>query len=195
MNKAQQRLRNDRRAVSAVEFGLLAPVLCLALMGTGDLLHRIYMQDVIDGEIQQLGRLSSLEASGGKLKTLDENVRRQIYRVAPAATVVTKRDTYSTFLAMKPERFDDLNSNGLRDVGECFEDVNGNRAWDAKPSREGQGGANDVTVLRVTVEVPRLFPMASMLGWSSSQKLISETFLKNQPFAAQAIIKTETICT
>ena len=195
MTRAPCQFWTDRGGVSAVEFGLLAPVLCLTLMAVGDLMHQVYMQDVIDGEVQQLGRLSSLEGSGSKLKALDEAVRRQIYRVAPEALVETKRDTYSTFLAISPERFDDLNANGQRDSGECFDDINGNRAWDARPSREGQGGANDVTVLRVTVTLPRLFPMASMLGWSTKQKLISETFLKNQPFAAQATIKKEAICT
>ena len=192
---ALSRLRRDRRGASAVEFGFLAPVLCLGLMGIGDLTHRAYMQDVIDGEIQQLGRLSSLEGSKNKLATLDEQVRRHLYRVAPDATVTTKRETYSTFLAIKPERFTDDNSNGKRDAGECFDDINGNRAWDTRPSREGQGGANDVTVLRVTVQIPRMFPMASMMGWDPKLKLISETFLKNQPYAGQAIIKMETICT
>lgn len=192
---ARSCLRRDRRGVSAVEFGFLAPVLCLALMGIGDLTHRGYMQDVIDGEIQKLGRDSSLEGSKTKLAALDEKVRRQVYRVAPDATVTTKRDTYSTFLAIKPERFTDDNANGKRDAGECFDDINGNRAWDVRPSREGQGGANDVTVLRVTVQIPRLFPMASMLGWDPQLKLISETFLKNQPYAGQAFIQMETICT
>lgn len=178
-----------------VEFAFIAPVMCLILMAAGDLLHRGYVQGLLDGEMQKAGRDSAIE--GGALKTaeIDNKLRRMIKMIASEATVETKRETYSRFQNIKPERFDDNNNDGVRNAGECFDDVNANKQWDTKPSRNGQGGASDVTVMRATISWPRLFPMAAMLGWTRTQTITSETVLKNQPFAAQTIAAPEPVCT
>lgn len=193
--RALRRLVRDQRGVTVVEFGLLAPVMCLMLMGLFDLLHRVYAQDILDGEMQRVARDSALEGGPLKAAEIDLRMKRMEWIVASGATIDVTRDTYPSFLAVKPERFDDTNGNGVRDKGECFDDINENKMWDTRPSRTGQGGANDVTVIRTVVKFPRLLPMGAMLGWGNQQKVVSETVLKNQPFAAQAVATVSTICT
>ncbi len=178
-----------------VEFALIAPALCLMLMGIGDLLHRGYVQGLLDGEMQRAGRDSAVEGGALKATAIDNKLRGMVKMIAKEATIDTVRESYATFQNIKPERFDDNNGNGVRDPLECFDDVNANAAWDSSPSRKSQGGASDVTILRATVTWPRLFPMAGLMGWPVNQTVISETVLKNQPFAAQTIATPTPICT
>lgn len=84
----------------------------------------------------------------------------------------------------------------MRDPGECFDDVNGNKQWDADPGRvQSQGGANDVTRYTMTVTYPRLFPVSGLLGLPPTQTITSETLLKNQPYKTQVVQPIESICT
>lgn len=187
------RLARDRRGVSVLEFAFVAPALCMALLAIGDILHFEYVRGVVDGEMQKAARDSAIE--GGALKTaaIDAALRKQVAIVSPGARVELARKAFPTFQSLNGERFLDNNNNGRRDSGECFDDTLPNGRWDADTGRDGQGGANDVTRLTATVTWPRLFPMSSMLGWSAEQVVVSQTFLKNQPFAAR--VKTDPVCT
>lgn len=194
MTGASTRLLGDRRGVTVVEFGLLAPVLCLVLMGTADLLHRGYAQDILDGEMQQVARDSALEGAPLKLEEIDRRMTKRVRRVAIDGEVEVARNATPDFLKANPERFTDEDGDGVYDRGECFDDTNENKIWDSDPGRKGQGGANDVVRITTTIKYRRLFPMAGLLGWNRQQTLVSRTYLKNQPFAAQATSTVVTIC-
>jgi hypothetical protein len=83
----------------------------------------------------------------------------------------------------------------VRDPGECFTDENGNGSWDADPGVSGQGSASAVTLYTMTASYPRVFPVAGLLGWSSSTTISASTLLKNQPYATQTTNANVTICT
>lgn len=194
MTGALRRLARDERGVYAIEFAILAPVMCLMMMGGYDLLHRNYVQDVLDGEMQKVARDSALEGAPIRLPEIDARMQKMVKIVSYDATAQVTRTSYPSFLSAKAERFIDENDNGTYDKGECFDDINDNKAWDKDPGKKNQGGANDVTKIRTVIKFPRLFPMHSMLGWEKTQTLASETMLKNQPFAAQATTTSVAIC-
>lgn len=179
------RLLRDRRGVAATEFAILAPVLVMMLLGLMDLSYQAYARAVLEGAIQKAGRDSGIE--GATTATIDAKVEAAVKQVANRATVTFDRRSYSTFGNIRPERFTDTNGNGIRDATECYDDVNANMRWDADPGREGQGGANDVTLYTVTATYPRIFPLGKLLGWSSTETVSAKTLLKNQPFATQSI--------
>lgn len=190
-----RRLTRDRRGVTAIEFALVAPVLCALLMGVCDLLYQAYAQSILDGAMYKAGRDSALENNARSAADIDARVQAIVSVLGPNMRFVPERRSYSSFLMVKPENFTDKNNNGKRDPGECFDDVNGNKQWDVDPGRQSQGGANDVTRYTMTVTYNRLFPFATLTGLSPTQTITGETLLKNQPYKTQVVQPVESVCT
>ena len=188
-------LRRDRRGVTLVEFAIVAPVMLLMLMGLGDMLYQVYAQSILNGELQKAARDSGIEGGAANTSTIDAKVQTAVKKIAPNATFTSTRKSYDTFSEVAPEPFTDSNGNGVRDAGECFTDENGNGSWDQDPGAAGQGGASAVTVYTMTATYPRLFPVARLFGWSSTQTISATTLLKNQPYATQTTTANVTVCT
>lgn len=189
------KLARDRRGVTIVEFAIVAPVMMITIMGLGDLLYQAYLQSILDGAMQKAGRDSALEANAANGNALDDKVEAMVQNIAKNATFVSERRSYSSFALVKPENFTDTNGNGLRDAGECYDDVNDNKTWDADPGKITQGGANDVTKYTMTVTYPRIFPVPKMFGWSQTNQLSATTLLKNQPYKTQSVPAVKQVCT
>lgn len=188
-------LRGDRRGAVLVEFAILAPVMLVMLMGIFDLLYQVYAQSILNGELQKAARDSGIEGGAANTAVIDAKVQTMVKKIAPSATFTSTRKSYDTFSEVAPEPFTDSNGNGVRDPGECFTDENGNGSWDQDPGAAGQGGASAVTVYTMTATYPRLFPIASLLGWPTTQTVSATTLLKNQPYATQTTTANVTVCT
>ena len=188
-------LRRDARGVTVVEFAIIAPVMLALIMGLCDLMYQSYVQSVLDGAMMKAGRDSALETNALNAAAQDAAVAKMVTMLGPEAKFYPDRKNYQTFSVAKPENFSDTNRNGVRDAGECYDDVNANKRWDADPGRTGQGGANDVTKYTMRVEYPRMFPIAPMFGWPSTQTITATTMLKNQPYRTQDVKAIESICT
>ena len=190
-----RRLRRDRRGVTAVEFAITAPVLCVLLMGLCDLAYNSYVQEILTGEIQKAGRDSTIQGSSNRTGAIDAKVMSRVRMVAKNASYTSTRKSYAQFSNVKPEAFQDNNSNGVYDQpSECFTDVNGNSTWDADPGITGQGGANDVVLYSIEVSYQRLFPLFGILGLPAIHKLGASTILKNQPYAQQSVANQRQVC-
>lgn len=188
-------LRDDRRGAVLVEFAILTPVMLVMLMGLGDMLYQVYTQSILNGELQKAARDSGIEGGATNTATIDAKVQTMVKKIAPGATFTSTRKSYDTFSEVAPEPFTDSNGNGVRDPGECFTDENGNGTWDQDPGAAGQGGASAVTVYTMTATYPRLFPVAGLLGWPTTQTVSATTLLKNQPYATQTTTANVTVCT
>lgn len=190
-----RRLVDKRDGATIIEFAMIAPVMILLIMGLGELLYTVYAKSIVDGAVQAAGRGSAIQGGGDRAAEIDAAVLRQVRTMAPSATLTSSRRSYFNFASTKPERFTDSNSNGRRDPGECFDDINNNNRWDADPGAANQGGASDVTRYRAVVTYRRPFPMMGLMGWSPTNTITSETLLKNQPFATQANQVVRSVCT
>jgi len=188
-------LQSDRRGAVLVEFALLTPVMLLMLMGLGDMLYQVYTQSILNGELQKAARDSGIEGGAASTSTIDAKVQTMVMKIAPGATFTSTRKSYDSFSEVAPEPFTDTNGNGVRDPGECFTDENGNGTWDQDPGAAGQGGASAVTVYTMTATYPRLFPVAGLFGWPTTQTVSATTLLKNQPYATQTTTANVTVCT
>ena len=51
-----RRLRDEQRGATLIEFAIVAPVLCLMLMGAFDIAHSLYVRTVTEGIMQKAGR-------------------------------------------------------------------------------------------------------------------------------------------
>lgn len=200
-------LARDTRGATIIEFAIIAPVMILLIVALGELLYDAYAKSILLGEIQKAARASGIEGGAATAADIDGRV---VAKMAPVMKNLTQnctpgsyavpvwcstRKNYDTFSQIAPEKFTDSNGNGIRDPGECFEDVNGNLQWDSDPGAAGQGGASAVTMYTITITYPPMFPVVTLLGWPSRITASGSTVLKNQPYASQTTTTSRTVCT
>lgn len=190
VNILTARLSREQRGATIVEFGFVAPVLAVLLMGALDLGHTLYMRTVLQGVVQKSARDSSLEgaAQSARRDEIDAYVTTQVRNVAKNATVTISRRYYKTFseaAAAQAETFTDTNTNNRCDAGEPYQDRNNNSTWDADGGNSGQGGAQDDVVYTADISYPRLFPMDKLIGLSGTVRVKAVTVLENQPYSDQ----------
>jgi Flp pilus assembly protein TadG len=192
-----RRLRGETRGATVIEFAIVAPVLCLFLVGAFDTAHTLYARASLQGIMQKAARDASLEtATGSDVDTaIDNKVRAQVAALANNATFVFNRRSYRTFsqAASPAESFTDTNGNGKCDAGEPYVDVNNNKVWDTDVGVLGQGGAKDRTLYTVTVTYPRMFPLWKFIGVPNITTLTAKTILENQPYSDQSSDGTPTV--
>lgn len=193
-----RRLCHDRRGAAAIEFAVVAPVMCLLLVGGFDTAHTLYARAALQGIVQKTARDASLETGTDDAiaTALDNKVKVQVLQLSNQATFVITRRFYRTFslaAAAKAETFTDTNKNGTCDAGEPYVDANNNTVWDADGGDSGQGGAKDRTLYTVKVTYPRMFPLWRFIGGSSTTTLTASTILQNQPYSDQASYAAATV--
>jgi Flp pilus assembly protein TadG len=191
-------LARDTHAATLVEFAIIAPVVCMLLLGAFDIGHTLYMRSVLQGVVQKTARDSTLETGteADVQATLDNNVRAQVSALANNATITFSRRyyrDYATASAAQPEAWTDTDHDGTCDHGEPFQDANQNGVWDKDGANGGQGGAEDATVYTVTVTYPRMFPAAKFIGGSSTTTISATTVLRNQPYSDQGSYGTPVV--
>ena len=178
---------NNEDGTTIIEFAAVLPLMCMALLGGMDLCHREYAQSILTGTVQKIGRDTTLQGGSDAVAVNDAKVKTAVLQIAPDAQFKFERSFLSRFRDAEGEPFTDTNGDGVRNSGECYDDVNGNSQWDADISSTGNGGADDVVLYKVTVTYPRLFPVAKLFGWDDEQTITADTALKNQPYASQNI--------
>lgn len=193
-----RRLCHDTRGAALIEFAIVAPVMCLLVIGGFDIAHTLYTRAILQGIVQKVGRDASLETgTDAQIATaLDARVTAQVSALTKNPQIVFTRRFYRTFslaAAARAESFTDTNANGRCDAGEPYVDANNNSAWDSDGGDAGQGGAKDRTLYTVTVAYPHMFPLWSFLGTSSTTNLVASTILQNQPYSDQASYGTATV--
>ena len=186
-----------RQGTAITEFGLIAPILAVTLMGVLDLGHTLYMQSVLQGTMQKAARDATLETGTQTTTqaTIDAMVTDQVQRLAKGATVTIGRTNFRDYAkAATPakEPFTDTTSgtyhNSICDHGEPYQDNNNSGSWDTDTGKSGQGGAQDTVVYSAQVVYPRLFPFMTVVGLPANVTLNASTALVNQPYGDQAVV-------
>ncbi len=184
--------------VTVVEFGMVAPVMCLLLMGAFDVSHTLYTRAVLQGVVQKSARDSSLESGteAASQAALDAKVTAQAKAMNSGATVTITRRFYRTFTeaaAARAESFTDTNGNLTCDANEPYVDANGNSVWDKDGGNAGQGGAKDATLYTVRMTYPRIVPVIGFIGLGNTQTITAQTVLENQPYGDQQSYATPVV--
>jgi Flp pilus assembly protein TadG len=195
-------LPRDERGSYVTEFAITAPAFILLLVGAIDVTQRVYMQSIVQGEVQKAARDSSLQTGSetAKQTAIDDQVKSQILNLYKTATVTFSRRYYKTFSkasAAKAEEFTDSASgiykDGICNNGEPYSDDNNNNTWDADGADSGQGGAKDNVIYKVTVTYPHIVPIDSFIGGSGTTSVSASTILSNQPYGQQASYSAPTV--
>jgi Flp pilus assembly protein TadG len=180
-----RRLRRDSKAVTIIEFAMVAPVMLLLLLGLFDLGYRAYAASVLQGALHDAARMATV--GGYSMNQIDTRVKTRLSNFATRSTVTTEAASYYEFSGVsQPEKIvgDTVPLNSYN-AGDCFEDVNGNNAYDTDRGRSGTGNADDIVRYSITINFPRVFPLGTLLGWPSTQTLSANTVLRNQPYAGR----------
>jgi Flp pilus assembly pilin Flp len=182
-------LAENNRGVTALEFGLIAPVFISLMLGIFDLGQMVYGQSILNGAVQEVARSGALE--GADTDAADSRVETLVTRVLPGAEITGSRISYFDFADIgRPEQWNDGNDNGTCDDNESYLDENGSGSWEADIGVSGNGGAGDVIIYSVEVAYEPLFPLFFALENWSEVTLSSSTVRKNQPFSDQNEYKT-----
>jgi Flp pilus assembly protein TadG len=178
-------LNRDRTGGAAIEFALIAPTLLLLLFVVLDLGHMAYSSAILNGAVQEASRSAALET--GSTAEADGFVRSSMQTIVPGATVTGSRTSYYDFSDVgRAERWNDANGNGACDNGEAYTDENRSGSWEADVGRNGNGGANDVVVYRVTVRYVPVFQIPFLPESWAARQMNAAAVRKNQPFSSQA---------
>lgn len=181
------RLCRDEAGATLTEFGFVAPILCVLLMGIFDMAHTQYTSALINGALQKAGRDLTLQSAPLSEAAIDQRVTDQIRSVTPStATITLEKLSHFDFSDIgEAEIFTDDNGDGVCNDGEPFEDANSNGQWDPNRGEASIGGARDAVLYTARVQYKRLFPMAGLAGLSDNVNLSASTVLRNQPFDQQ----------
>lgn len=189
------RIRRDASAVTAVEFALIALPLSMLVMGGFDLGHQAYIRSMMQGALTDAARRASVQnpqftSSGSTTEQKVANsIKDQLQAITPGATITVSESNFYDFSGIgNPEKLmTDVNGNGKYDAADndCFSDLNENGKYDSDSGRTGIGGANDVVFYQAEIVMPRLMPVAQLLGFSPNYQMTVATAVRNQPYGVQ----------
>lgn len=158
-----------------------------------------YARGVLQGAVDAAARTATLENT--EFSVISERVSRQVSMVIPNSDAETDISFeldpvyYANYRDLElPEDFEDNNNNNQWDSDECFVDRNNNSTYDTDVGVEGRGGAQDVVSIDATLSYARPFPLWRMFNLGPRQTIRVSTFLRNQPFSAQAAESSVPIC-
>ncbi len=183
-----KRIRRDENGATLTEFGFVAPVLILMVMGIFDMAHSQYTSALVNGAMQKSGRDLTLESAGSRQDDIDQAVIDQVQNVVPdSATVTLEKLSHFDFsdIGEAEEWTDEGTLDGICNNNEVYVDANGNGQWDSNRGTSGIGGARDAVLYTAVVTYPRLFPMAGLAGLPENVEVRASTVLRNQPFDEQ----------
>lgn len=180
-------LGGDRRGATLVEFAFILPALCVLLLAIFSLGYRSYAASILQGAIQEGARMATV--GGVTQAQIDARVRYRLSNFAGSRSTITiTTSSYYDFANVSmPERItSDTTPIGTYNVGDCYEDANGNGTFDLDRGRSGLGGADDIVRYQVTMTYPQIVPVGRFLGWSDSETITASTALRNQPYAGRS---------
>jgi len=184
-----RRLAADQSGLAVTEFGLIAPVFFMLMIGLFDISHMAYAKSVFAGAVERAAREAALET--GDSDEADQMVEDMIKPVLPGVSLVTGRVSYYDFADIgRAEQFTDGNGNDICDNSEPYIDENGNSAWDADIGVDGNGGAGDVVMYTVRANYTPIFSVPFMPEAWSNRSLSATAVRKNQPFGDQVAYET-----
>ena len=201
-NSISRRLGRDERGMAATEFGLLVVPLCIVLLGAFDLGYQSYVRAQLQGVLNDVARTAVVENpdfsaySGATTEERIENaIEERVNDIARNATYTIEQTSFYEFAGVgnAEKLLTDVNGNDQYDPGDCFEDINRNGTFDLDAGATGQGGADDVVFYEVTVSMPRIVPMANLIGMPANYTINARAAVRNQPYDDQAV--PPTVCT
>ena len=193
ISRLMHRLADDCRGLAATEFAMLAIPLLIVILGGLDLGYQSYVRAQLQGVLNEVSRTATVEspvfAGNEGLATeaqIETAIRDRVDLIARNATYTIQQTSFSEFSTVgDPEKLlTDIDLDGTYDAadGDCFEDANRNGTFDLDSGSVGQGNANDVIFYEVTITLPRIVPVMSLIGVPAEYTIQAQAAVLNQPY-------------
>ncbi|HET8750209.1 MAG TPA: TadE/TadG family type IV pilus assembly protein [Sphingomicrobium sp.] len=187
-------VRKDQRGVAAVEFAMLLTPLLVGILSFLDLSYQSYVRAQLQGVLNEVARAASVEhpdiddPDDSLEDQIQSRVRTRMAGLVKSGDYTFSINSYHEFSGVgQPEALvTDVNGNGQYDSGDCWVDSNPNGTFDTDQGSDGIGGADDVVVYEVQMDIPNLTPIAGLIGGTGVFKADAKSIVRRQPYAAQA---------
>jgi Flp pilus assembly protein TadG len=184
------RLTGDRSGATIVEFAFVAPVLVLTLLGLFDLGYKSYVASVLQGALHDAARMATV--GDRTTAQIDTAVNARLHAFSTGATITIAKKSYSDFAGVKVAEKITSDTVPLNQYNstDCYEDYNGNGAYDTDRGKSGLGNSEDVVNYDITISYPRLFPLTKLMGLPANDSVHGSTVLRNQPYGSRSAVVT-----
>lgn len=185
--RLQHPLLKSQSGATAIEFAMVAPVMLLFSIGIIEVSLMMLSQNIMESATftaSRLGKTGYVESGKSREQTIIEALQDSASGLLDISKVTITHLSYDQFGDVgRPEPFVDANSNGARDDGENYTDVNGNGMYDADMGASGAGEAGDVVVYTVNYPWAITTPiMSHLIGTQGVFNLTARAVVKNEPF-------------
>jgi Flp pilus assembly protein TadG len=180
------RFRRNADGVTMVEFGLIAPVLTLMIMGVTELGLMMAGQAMLDNATfvaSRTGKTGYTDTNKKQSKTISDAIQKNVSAFLDPAKITVTSTAYSDYDSMQPEPFTDRNNNGVWDNGEPYTDVNKNGSYDKNVGTTGYGGSGEIVLYTAAYDWRLFTPMlGKLIGTNNVVQLKSRVVVKNEPY-------------
>lgn len=182
--------RQDRGGTAVTEFAFLAPVMLLLVFGLLELGYVAFARSTLESATMMGARYAAAQSCLANREPGMQaiiNTRMSDFGSADGQPVKIVFKAYGAQFGDvgNPEPYNDMNDNKKYDIGESYDDINGNGEWDEDMGREGSvGGAGDVVTLNTSFRLRPLVPFLaeSINSGRDYYQIGSSTAVRNEPF-------------
>ncbi len=182
-----------RDGASAAEFAIVLPVLVLLVGGILEMSMVMFVNVLAEGGLREAARYG-ITGQGASEGVRDDEIIQIVndhtHGLIDLETAGLSTMSYGSFGSIgQPEPFEDGSNghpeNGEFDVGEDFDDVNGNEIWDGDQGAPGAGGPGDVVMYELTYEWEFMTPVLSAFaGQDHSINMSASIAVRNEPYGS-----------
>jgi Flp pilus assembly protein TadG len=182
-----RKFRSAESGVTAIEFAVVAPVLCILIMGIIEFALVMMVYNVMEGATAtsaRTGKTGYVETGETRQQTIIDSIMARAGSLLDQSKLTVTTKYYKQYDQINdPEPYTDTNHNGQYDAGEPFTDINGNGVWDADMGQSGFGSAGDIVVYTVSYPWPISTPVVSgFLGTAGIFTITTHAVVKNEPY-------------
>lgn len=180
-----RRFRSDERAVTAIEFAIVAPVVLFLILGIVETGLDLWVDATVESAVQRASRLgiTTLPPTGQTMQqAVDSSIKKSLsVWITRALTFSISTKTYPSYIGSAgAEPYTDVGNVGHYVKGDPFVDVNKNGVWDGDLGINGTGNYDDVTSYAVTITMPSFTGIPELFGIPNLS--FSRTFVvQNEP--------------
>ena len=182
-----RRLADCREGATALEFAFALPVVMVLIVGMLEVAMIMFVSTSVEGGLRQAARYG-ITGQTPQTGTREEAIIGIIGSYTLGFVDLDASDvtfmTYDSFNDVgQPEPWTDTDGNGAYDVGEAYDDLNGNLQWDADRGSAGVGNAGEVVQYKIDYDRSLLTPYVSnLLGDNGMLHMTASIAVRNEPY-------------
>lgn len=181
------RLARCREGATALEFAFALPVVMVLIVGMLEVAMIMFVSTSVEGGLRQAARYG-ITGQTPETGTREEAIIGIIGNYTLGFVDLDASDvTFTTYASFndvgQPEPWTDTDGNGSYDLGEPYDDLNGNLQWDADRGSAGVGNAGDVVLYKIDYDWSLLTPyVANLIGDHGLLHMSASIAVRNEPY-------------